>query len=331
MPDQTTSLAFLSYTQKLLAGAWRFLTYFGRDSMISALLLDPILSVGNGSAIEAVLGAVLERINRTDGSICHEETIGDYATYLNLEANITSTAPSYSYIMIDSDLYLPVLMQQYFANNAIGQSRLSAFLSTPAGSINPANKNLTWGDLANINAEKIMNQSAAFAAPGGQTAANLFHLKEGQIVGEWRDSTYGIGGGRIPYDVNTALVPAALRGIAALSKSNLSIFPAHPTWATLATSYAQVWEDSTLSFFQVSLTPSVATSRLQAFTNNNTYYNGPTHASSLSTTENITFHALSLDGYDSQPQIAVMNTDDCFRHVGSLTTSISPPPSSNYP
>jgi hypothetical protein len=76
MPDQTTALSFLAYSEKLLAGAWRFLTYFGRDSMISALLLEPVLSSGNGSSMEAVIGAVLERINRTDGSVCHEETIG---------------------------------------------------------------------------------------------------------------------------------------------------------------------------------------------------------------------------------------------------------------
>ena len=76
-PDQTTSLSFLSYTDKLLAGAWRFLTYFGRDSMISVLLLRPVLSEGEGSAIEAVIGAVLERVNKTDGSVCHEETIGE--------------------------------------------------------------------------------------------------------------------------------------------------------------------------------------------------------------------------------------------------------------
>ena len=36
-PGTTTSLSFLSYTEKLVAGAWRFLTYFGRDSMISLL------------------------------------------------------------------------------------------------------------------------------------------------------------------------------------------------------------------------------------------------------------------------------------------------------
>lgn len=76
MPDQTTALSFLSYSEKLLAGAWRFLTYFGRDSMIAALLMEPVLSSGNASALEAVIGAVLERVNRTDGSVCHEETIG---------------------------------------------------------------------------------------------------------------------------------------------------------------------------------------------------------------------------------------------------------------
>jgi hypothetical protein len=64
-PDQTTSLSFLSYTNKVLAGTWRFLTYFGRDSMISMLLMQPVLSE---AAIEAVIGAVLERINRTDGT-----------------------------------------------------------------------------------------------------------------------------------------------------------------------------------------------------------------------------------------------------------------------
>lgn len=76
MSDQTSALSFLSYSEKLLAGAWRFLTYFGRDSMIATLLLEPVLSNGEGSAIEAVIGAVLERINRTDGTVCHEETIG---------------------------------------------------------------------------------------------------------------------------------------------------------------------------------------------------------------------------------------------------------------
>lgn len=116
-PETVKSLTFLSYSDKLLAGTWRFLTYFGRDSMISALLLQPIIS---DMAIEAVIGAVLERINSTDGTVAHEETIGlvksssikrfmeanwirDYATYLNEQMNMTGIAPSYNYIMVCSN------------------------------------------------------------------------------------------------------------------------------------------------------------------------------------------------------------------------------------
>jgi len=108
---QVDSLSFLSYTDKLLAGGWRFLTYFGRDTLISLLLTEPILSTGNGSATEAVIGAVLERLNRTDGSAAHEETIGDYSTWLNLQNNITSTAPQYDYKMVRKTEIHPRMLQ----------------------------------------------------------------------------------------------------------------------------------------------------------------------------------------------------------------------------
>lgn len=306
-PDQTTSLSFLSYTEKLLAGAWRFLTYFGRDSMISLLLLQPVLSEGEGGAIEAVIGAVLERINKTDGSVCHEETIGDYATYLNMLDNITSTAPSYSYIMIDSDYYLSVVMENYFVKTSEGQARKADFFATHA-TVNPANAGLSYADLALINAEKIMNTSAAFGSPGGQTEANLIHLKEGQIVGEWRDSTYGIGGGRIPYDVNTALVPAALRSIAALSAAGF--FPSHPDWSATATNYAQAFEDDTLAFFEVTVPAAKAKTLVDSYATT-AGLGFPSNADNI--TSDITFHGLSLDGYDNQSIVKVMNTDDCFR------------------
>ena len=65
------------------------------------------------------------------------------------------------------------------------------FRSTPAGSSDPANKNLTYSQLALLNAEKIMGIASRFAADGNQTIENLAHLKADQIVGEWRDSTYG--------------------------------------------------------------------------------------------------------------------------------------------
>jgi hypothetical protein len=309
--DQATSLAFLSYTEKLLAGAWRFLTYFGRDSMISALLLEPVLSQGNASAIEAVIGAVLERINRTDGSACHEETIGDYATYLNLQNNITSTEPDFDYNMIDTDYFLPVLMQRYFLGSSTGMARIGDLLARAAGSVDPANRNLTYGDLARLNAERIMTLTAPFAAPGNQTQENLIHLKDGTIVGQWRDSTYGTGGGRIPYDVNTALVPAALRAIAALSRFNSSIYAGHEDWASLADRNAQVWEDETLALFQVKVSAEEARSRLESFTSTSEFYDGPSHAETID--DDVTYYGLALEGNNDIALVDVMNTDDCFR------------------
>ncbi|KAF7183731.1 hypothetical protein CNMCM7691_004081 [Aspergillus felis] len=316
MPVQTTALSFLSYSEKLLAGAWRFLTYFGRDLMISALLMDPIMSYGNASAMEAVLGSVCERINATDGSACHEETIGDYATWLHLQENVTSTVIICDYKMVDTDFYLAPLMQSYFLNNPVGRTRWQAFSSTPAGAINAANKNHTWGQLALRTAEKIMSQAALFA--NNPCKENLVHLKPGQIVGEWRDSTYGIGGGQIPYDVNTALMPAALRAIAALSRGG--IYPGHPDWAEKADQYAQIWEDETLHFFEVTVPAETAKQRLTSYVQAG-YFPGPSEADTIDS--DVVFHALALDGYNNLSQVQVMNSDDCFRHFLLNTTNQS--------
>ena len=321
-PDQTTSLSFLSYTEKLLAGAWRFLTYFGRDSMISALLLEPVLSQGNGSATEAVIGAVLERINRTDGSVCHEETIGDYATYLNLEENITSTDPGFTYPMIDTDFYLPVLMQQYFNSSP---DRVQPLLSRQAGTVDPENRNLTYGNLTLINAEKIINITTPFAR--NQTINNLLHLKPGEIVGQWRDSTYGLGGGRIPFDVNTALAPAALRAIAQLARSG--VYPNNTrvnttAWKTLADTNAQIWEENTLQFFERNFTVDEARDNLQSFVNTSTFYNGPTNDSSLPQDGNITTYAIALQGYNNLSSVDVLHSDTAFRLFFLNASSSSP-------
>nr|OQO17228.1 hypothetical protein B0A51_15416 [Rachicladosporium sp. CCFEE 5018] len=313
-PDQAKSLSFLSYSEKLLAGTWRFLTYFGRDSMISLLLLQPVLSEGEGGAVEAVIGAVLERLNRTDGSVAHEETLGDYATYLAAQENKTDTAPQYDYKMIDSDYYLPVAMDAYFIRSSVGQSRASPFLAKQA-TVNPANAGLSYADLARISAEKIMNTSAPFAQPGGQIQGNLIHLKEGQIVGEWRDSTYGIGGGRIPYDVNAALVPAGLRAIAALSAAGF--FPEYPEWNTTAAEYAQVWEDSTLAFFEVRVPAADARSLVTSYTQE-AGFGFPSNVDNI--TSDVVFHGLALEGNNDLSNVKVMNSDDSFRHFLLNTT-----------
>lgn len=135
------------------------------------------------------------------------------------------------------------------------------------------------------------------------------HLKEGEIVGEWRDSTYGIGGGRVPFDVNTALVPAALRAIAALSRAGILDFD-----AKTVDTYAQVWEDSTLPFFEVSIPISTAKSRLQSYASSlSPAVNSQSALLDSDPNPNITFHALALNGNNNLSKVAVMNSDTCFR------------------
>jgi len=98
--DAVKSLAFLCSSDKMLAGAWRFLTYFGRDSMISLLLLNPILSEGQNGAIEAGLSAMLERIDHETGKVCHEENIGDYPAAQAAWSGHGSPDAQYDYKMV---------------------------------------------------------------------------------------------------------------------------------------------------------------------------------------------------------------------------------------
>lgn len=314
-PEQTQSLSFLLYSDKLTAGAWRFLTYFGRDSMISMLLLESILSSGANSSFEAGISALLERVNKTDGSAAHEETIGDYATWLNAKDGIVSTDPLYDYKMIDTDFFLPVVLAEYFIKNPVGKERAGELLNKTAVE-DPDNAGLTYGELATLNADKIINATAAFAAPGGQQEENLIRLKEGEVVGEWRDSAYGLGGGRIPYNVNTAIAPAGLRAIAALAEAGF--FPDHPDWCKRAAKYAQIWEDKTLSFFEVEIPKKKAQSLVDKYVKQNNFP-FPSHRKDISSS--IRFHGLSLDGNNDQSIVRVMNTDDCFRHFLLNTTN----------
>ena len=301
-------LSFLSYSSKILAGSWRFLTYFGRDSMIAMMLLQDKLSA---TAIEGGIGAVLDRMNMT-GSLTHEETIGDYATLTNLEMNITSTQPSLDFKMIDTDFYLQPLMVQYFLQNPLSKNRSQSFLAQHAVT-DFNNSAYSYLQLALRNAKLVLDITAPFAAKGNQTKDNLIHLREGQIVGQWRDSTYGIGGGRIPFDVNTALAPAALRAISRLAQAGIYN---ESSWIHQANQQAQVWEDMTLQFFEISISSSNASSLLQNYKMQSNF-SGPVNNNSAE----VMYHAIALDGYNNQSQVKVMNSDDGFRHYMLNTTN----------
>ena len=64
-PRLRSVLTYLSFHEKLLAGSWRFDTYFGRDTLMSLRLLSPVLKA---PAMEAGLGSVLRAAERRRGS-----------------------------------------------------------------------------------------------------------------------------------------------------------------------------------------------------------------------------------------------------------------------
>ncbi|KAI0475352.1 carbohydrate-binding module family 52 protein [Xylariaceae sp. FL0804] len=279
-PDDSKALSFFSYTSKVVAGGWRFLTYFGRDSLITLLLLRPILSTGKSGEIESIIGAAIERINSADGSLCHEEIIGDYATWLSQQQGIDSNDLQCDYGMVDTDFYLPIAMDEYFVKTVTGRNRRAAFLATNATVIG-SNQALTYENLTLVAAEKIMSITEMFE--NAPMRENLIHLKQDQMVGQWRDTDAGLGGGRVPYDVNTALVPAALRAIASLA--NGSVFPSHPDWAQVAADRATFWEDNTLQFFEVTISPDEAAVLVDSYVQKSAFP-GPANTSQLTSPVN---------------------------------------------
>ncbi len=140
------------------------------------------------------------------------------------------------------------MLERYLLRSSLTKNEALAFLCQPATE-NPHNRGLTYRQLAGINMRKIMETTAAFAQPGGQVRKNLIRLREDEVIGEWRDSEWGLGGGRIPYNVNGALVPAGLRAVSALVGAGF--FPDFEEWAEMAGEYAEVWEDKAVDFFKV--------------------------------------------------------------------------------
>ncbi|WP_443026648.1 hypothetical protein [Sphingomonas sp. Leaf21] len=210
-PDQgaRNALTFLSYAEKFLAGSWRFDTYFGRDTLMSVRLLMPALQP---AAVETGLASVLARLS-PQGEVAHEEDIGEFAIIDHRKADGgSSDAPVYNYNMVDSDYMLAPVARAWLLDDPRGKARAAAFLAQRIDGS-------TMGGRLVRNLRFVLRQAEPFARE--PDPARLIALKPGMDAGEWRDSNDGLAGGRIPYDVNAVLVPAALDSAAALQASGL--------------------------------------------------------------------------------------------------------------
>lgn len=206
------TLTFLAYRQKLLAGSWRFDTYFGRDTLMSVRLLMPALSA---RAIDDALDSVLARLS-PQGQVAHEEIIGEEAVLENPKHGVRSATPSYTYLMIDENYMLAPVAAAWLLDPR-ERDRAQAYLAAAVGGSEAGRG--TRGAALVRNLLFVLHSAAPFARD--PRPANLIGLKPGAVAGDWRDSKTGLGGGRYPYDVNAALVPAALEAAARLQASGL--------------------------------------------------------------------------------------------------------------
>ncbi len=341
------ALAFLAYREKLLAGSWQYLTYFGRDTLLALRLLAPAIGA---DLFEAGLGAVIDRMAPT-GDVAHEESLGEYAlmerdrarkharqTGTAIPQHVSArgrgrsrTSPLLDYKMVDDDFLLAPVLAHYLLDTPDdeatvsvdesridGASRARAFLGhrTPTG--------LTYADAIRQNLEVVIERARPYAT--SQSPRDLIHLRQSaahsnqgrlggrEPVGNWRDSSDGLGGGSVPFDVNVALVPAALRDAARLLDTGWfsgATDERHEPGLTLADdarALASAWT-GTDRHFTVTITADQARANLTSIGHDRGLPNRfITDALGTISDEPVTFPGIALDA-DGAP-VPVMHGDD---------------------
>ena len=301
-PAARNVLTFLAYREKLLAGSWRFDTYFGRDTLMSVRLLMPALSP---QAIAAGVGAVLARLSPA-GEVAHEEDIGERAVLDHLrDGGTPSAAPVYDYKMIDGNFLLaPVLAAWLLHSGHEDAARYLAAAVDPLQAHAPAR-----GAALLRNLRLVLRSAAPFVAQ--PVSRNLIALKPGIAVGEWRDSEIGLGGGRFPYDVNAALVPAALTACGQLYASGLLspyLGADDRELFQRAAQMADVWRARAPPLFDVTVSAVQAARAIQSYAAAQGVPAQPALAAMRGA--DARFHALALDA--TGKPIPVLHSDEGF-------------------
>lgn len=304
-PRDLQVLAFLSYRERLLAGSWRFLINFGRDTLMSVRLLMPVL---HPEVIEAGLGSVLGLVS-PDGAVIGAEEVGEYIPLMRRLRPTLSLADIYVYADMDNPYLLCLTTAQYLLETPAGRARAAGFLArrTPDGR--------SFADALRRNLQLVVRLATPFAE--SRRATDLVALREGAAVGMWRDSAdcasraneyrcnEGLGNGRIPFAINVGLVPAALRAAERLYDSSL-LGPPDPAAAARVRGVRQAWT-GVGDFFRVEVPAEAATARLQAYAREQKL--DPT-AALASVRGPVAFSAIALRS-TGEP-VPVMHTDDGF-------------------
>src|SRR3989442_8652944 len=247
----------LSSRQKLMAGLPTYATYFGRDMLMTALLMEPVWS---DTMPELVMAAALLKLAR-DGEVSHEEALGGQAIRENgaeflktgnraLLGNLQATRENYW--MVDDDFQLPVVAGHYFADARVSDARKRAFVRR-------------WGAALRKNLAFVAAQAAPYAREAVPTHLVSFKRDADGWChpGSWRDSRVGYAGGCFAFDVNVVWVPAALRAIGTIDSALRAMGEPRIEGAPDIAAAAEVWR-YTGRHFTVALGPTEVESRVRA-------------------------------------------------------------------
>jgi hypothetical protein len=235
MERQVVGVELLVSREKLMAGLPTYATYFGRDMLMTALMMRPIWQ---HETLEAVIATALRKLG-IHGDVSHEEALGgqairesgaEYATlitqYTDAVATHDRTAAAAklaradtvlrdlrrvreNYYMIDDEYQFAIVVARWITDPAVSDASKRAFLrDTRDGGGTRADRLLS--ELALVT--RVTAPYVASPVP-----ANLISFAprepSGWASASWRDSGAGYAGGRYAMDINTIWVPHALESV----------------------------------------------------------------------------------------------------------------------
>jgi hypothetical protein len=229
---QVRGVELLASREKLMAGLPNYATYFGRDMLVTALMMRPIW---RPAMSELVIASVLRRLSPS-GQVSHEEALGGQAIreaaaeYADLIAragvggrgagadSVLARAESVlrdmrrvreNYHMIDDELQLPVLAARWLDDTGVTPQQKRAFL------LDASDGGGTRLDRLLRELALVARMTAAYVADPAPTNLISFPPRDtGWSSASWRDSGAGYAGGRFAMDVNAIWAPHALDAVA---------------------------------------------------------------------------------------------------------------------
>ncbi|HEY6090021.1 MAG TPA: hypothetical protein VD771_09545 [Gemmatimonadaceae bacterium] len=225
----------LSSREKLMAGLPNYATYFGRDMMMTSLMMQPVWT---DAMAEFVIASALRKLG-PQGDVSHEEALGgqairenaaEYNAHMseyfrlarrgNRAAADTALATARAlltdlqkvrenYHMRDDEFQLPIVVARYIANPAVPAARKKAFFMDASDGSGPR-IGLLMKELSLV--ASLLEPYARDPVVQNLIASPRLDSTHWRSI-SWRDSNAGYANGRFAMDINAIWAPAALQAI----------------------------------------------------------------------------------------------------------------------